>query len=216
VDVFDIDVHATGTGYPVLQRLHDDGLIHGWSHVVRSPSGGLHLYYPSDPDRPNRTWSRGTKHVDVRGTGGYIITVPSRVIIRGVERPYEVLGSPRSGVPLDGARIRELLTPRRPVRRLRPLPDNASERVQGLRAWLSRAQEGNRNSSLFWAACRVVELGASEADTLAYLGDVAERIGLEDREIVATIGSAHRTATADLTPASPSAAPFPMAWGRAR
>ena len=77
-DVLDIDAHATGTGFPAVQRLHQMGLIGGWSHAVRSPSGGLHLYYPCDPKRPNQTWSRGRAHIDVRGCGGYIVTVPSR------------------------------------------------------------------------------------------------------------------------------------------
>lgn len=195
VDVLDIDARATGTGYPVLQRLHRMGLIGGWAHAVRSPSGGLHLYYPSDPQRPNRTWSRGRVHIDVRGTGGYIMTVPSRLWVNGRWRRYTPVGPAYPGVPLAGDRIRDLLTPPLPSRPPAVLAADAPERVARLQAWLSRAREGNRNAALFWASCRMVELGASENDTLAALADIAERTGLADREIRSTIRSAHRTAT---------------------
>lgn len=199
VDVLDVDAHAAGTGYPVLQALHRSGLIDHWAHAVRSPSGGLHLYYPADPERPQRTWARGRSHVDLRAGGGYIITVPSRLIIDGQPRSYTSVGGARMDPgPVDGDRIRELLTPprpARPTRPARPVPPDATQRVAALRSWLARAQEGNRNASLFWAACRMVELGATEQDTLAQLGPAAEHTGLDDREIAATIRSAHRTAT---------------------
>lgn len=198
VDVLDVDAHATGTGFPILQGLRRSGLIDQWAHAVRSPSGGLHLYYPADPARPQRTWARPGSHVDLRAGGGYIITVPSRLIVGGQSRAYTpVGGARRDAAPVDGDRIRELLTPPRPprpARTSRAVPPDATRRVAALRSWLARAQEGNRNASLFWAACRMVELGATEQDTLAQLGPAAEQTGLDDREIAATIRSAHRTA----------------------
>lgn len=196
VDVLDIDARATGSGFPVLQALRRSGLIDQWAHAVRSPSGGLHLYYPADPDRAQRTWSRGRSHVDLRAGGGYIMTVPSRLIVDGRSHSYMPIGADRlEAGPVDGDRIRELLTPSRPARAVRPVPADATERVAALRSWLSRAQEGNRNASLFWAACRLVELGATESDTLAQLGPAAEQTGLDGREIATTIRSAHRAAT---------------------
>lgn len=203
VDVLDIDAHATGSGFPVLQALRRSGLIDQWAHAVRSPSGGLHLYYPADPGRPQRMWTRPGSHVDLRAGGGYIMTVPSRLIVDGQPRSYTPIGAARLGTgPVDGDRIRELLTPRRPARpahAVRPVSADVSERVAALRSWLSRAQEGNRNASLFWAACRMVELGATEQDTLAQLGPAAEQTGLDGREIATTIRSAHRTATDSAT-----------------
>ncbi|UOQ56385.1 bifunctional DNA primase/polymerase [Leucobacter allii] len=216
VDVLDIDAHATGTGYPMLQALRRSGLIDQWAHAVRSPSGGLHLYYPADPGRPQRSWSRGTSHVDLRAGGGYIITVPSRITIDGAARAYRPVGAARAdAAPIDGDRIRDLLTPQRPPAPPRPVPLDASERVDRLRVWLSRAQEGNRNASLFWAACRMVELGASESDTLNQLSAAAESTGLEEREILATVRSAHRTGTSQ--PPSGPRGPGPRGvtgWGR--
>lgn len=199
VDVLDVDAHATGSGFSVLQALRRTGLIDRWAHAVRSPSGGLHLYYPADPARPQRSWARPGSHVDLRAGGGYIMTVPSRLIVDGRSRSYTPIGAARLGAgTIDGDRIRELLTPARPARparAVRPVPADVSERVAALRSWLSRAQEGNRNASLFWAACRMVELGATESDTLAQLGPAAEQTGLDGREIATAIRSAHRTAT---------------------
>jgi hypothetical protein len=219
VDVLDIDAHDAGTGYPVLQSLHRSGLIDQWAHAVRSPSGGLHLYYPADPGRPQRTWARGRSHVDLRAGGGYIITVPSRLVVGGITRSYTPIGGTRLDPrPVDGDRIRELLTPRRPARPsrpARPVPPGTAGRVAALRSWLSRAQEGNRNASLFWAACRMVELGATESDTLAQLGPAAQQTGLEDREIATTIRSAHRTAAENPPTSSAGGRPsHQVDWGR--
>lgn len=199
VDVLDIDAHAAGTGFGPLQELRRLGLIDGWAHAARSPSGGVHLYYPADPDRPQRTWAQPGSHIDVRASGGYIVTVPSRILIDGQLHPYTPIGSPRPGRPLDAARIRAILAPPPPRPRV-PLSTDVSERVGRLRSWLSMAQEGNRNASLFWVACRMVELGVSEHDTVAQLGDVAARIGLDDREIISTIRSAHRTTSVTTMP----------------
>lgn len=219
VDVLDVDAHATGTGFPILQGLRRSGLIDQWAHAVRSPSGGLHLYYPADPARPQRGWARPGSHVDLRAGGGYIITVPSRLTIDGQSRAYTPIGGTRLDPgPLDGNRIRELLTPHRPARPwhpARPVPPDAAERVAALRSWLSRAQEGNRNASLFWAACRMVELGATESDTLAQLGPAAQQTGLDDREIATTIRSAHHTATENPPAASVGGPPSRQVdWGR--
>lgn len=201
ITVLDIDAHATGTGYPVLQRLHRDGLIDGWAHAVRTPGTGLHLYYPADPHQPQGSWSRGRSHVDFRGTGGYIVTVPSRIHVAGMPRTYTPIGrSHLDAAPLDGQRIRDLLTPTPPQRpALRPALTDPAGRVAGLRTWLSGAVEGNRNAALFWAASRMVELGASEAETLDQIADAAAHTGLGEREIATTIHSAHRHAETDHT-----------------
>jgi hypothetical protein len=58
VDVLDIDVHAAGTGFPILRTLQREGMVGGWGQAVRSPSGGLHLYYPTDSAQAS-SWSRG-------------------------------------------------------------------------------------------------------------------------------------------------------------
>lgn len=191
IEVLDADVHATGTGYPILRTLQQQGLISGWGQAVRSPSGGLHLYYPTDPGLARGSWSRGRAHMDFRGTGGYIIAPPSTITTGDGTRYYETIARGRHPRPVDADAIRELLTPQpeHPPRRLDPL---AVREVEHLAAWVAALPEGNRNAGLFWAACRLVEAGLPEPDTFGALEPAASAAGLEAREITATIHSAHR------------------------
>lgn len=193
IDVLDVDVHATGSGFPVLRTLRRENLVDGWDTAVRSPSGGLHLYYPS-PEREARSWSRGRAHVDFRGTGGYIIAPPSLVNIEHGPRRYEVIARGRNPRPVDSAAIQDFLTPT-PAPRTRPNTDGPSRdgSVEGLAEWVGALTEGNRNAGLFWAACRLAEAGLSDDDSYALLEPAATRTGLEAREIASTIQSAHRT-----------------------
>ncbi len=203
VDVIDVDVHATGTGFPVLRTLQQENRISGWGLAVRSPSGGLHLYYPSSPDSEARSWSRGRAHVDFRGTGGYIIAPPSIVNTEFGRRPYEVIAHGMNPRPVNSAAIRDLLTPT-PAPRTRPSADGPGRdgSVEGLVEWVGTLPEGNRNAGLFWAACRLAEAGLSHGDSYALLEPAAARTGLEAREIASTIQSAHRTTALNLDAAA--------------
>ncbi|MBN9375229.1 MAG: bifunctional DNA primase/polymerase [Cellulomonas sp.] len=219
LDVLDIDVHATGAGYPTLQLLQRAGLVGGWLAAVRTPSGGLHLYYPTDPDQPRRSWSRGTHHVDFRGAGGYVVAPPSRVRQGDVEAGYTIIGLGHDPAPIDGDQIRDLLTPPRPTlastRVGTPSDPSPVRSSRQLADWLARAQEGTRNASLFWAACRLAELGLAEPDIHELLAPSAQAIGLGASEITATIRSAHRAAALFPTdPPSPPASPRPAAVSR--
>lgn len=206
VDVLDVDVHATGTGYPILRTLQREGLIGGWGQAVRSPSGGLHLYYPTDLDRQRGSWSRGRAHVDFRGSGGYIIAPPSTVTTSHGGRRYETIAHGRNPRPVDADAIRELLTPE-PARTLHPAGSAAlRERpVEQLAGWVAALPEGNRNAGLFWAACRLAEAGLPEPDTHTILETAATAAGLEPQEIAATIRSAHRTTQITNEPDDPVA-----------
>lgn len=208
VDVLDIDVHPGGDGYQVLERLHRDGLVAGALQSVRTPSGGVHLYFPSDPDRPRRTWAHGTSHVDFRGIGGYVIAPPSIVAVDGTPRHYETIALGHTVAPIDADAIRKLLTPPRPERPHTAVPVNPTARVERLADWVAGAVEGNRNSSLFWAACRLVELGLDATTIHATLEGPARTAGLGDREIETTIHSAWRAAQLDPSSPTPAAGPF--------
>lgn len=68
-------------------------------------------------------------------------------------------------------------------------------RLAYLLAYVGRAKEGERNSQLYWAACRAFDLppavGLPSVDAIArLLGRAADRVGLEQREADATIASA--------------------------
>ncbi|SDQ21771.1 bifunctional DNA primase/polymerase [Leucobacter chromiiresistens] len=201
VEVLDVDVHAIGTGFPLLRTLHRSGQISGWAQAVRSPAGGIHLYYPTDPAREQRSWARGTAHLDFRGLGGYIIAPPSIVTTDHGPRRYELIATGRSPRPIDADAIREFLTPSPAPASTTAAPARGGAGAERLVAWVARLPEGNRNAGLFWAACRLVEAGLTEAETHAVLEPAALATALDAREIAATIRSAHRTASIAPDPA---------------
>ena len=199
VEVVDVDVHRAGTGFPAFRAAHRDGHAAGWAALVRTPSGGLHTYYPADPVRVQSSWQAARAHIDFRGDGGYIIAPPSQVLRpSGVRAPYRlIVTSGDTPTPVDAARLREFLDPRTPI------PIDRARAVQGgqrgsdakvLAGWVAGRGEGERNRGLFWAACRLAEAGTPPNATLEALGPAAEHAGLRSREIMATIRSAYRTA----------------------
>lgn len=197
VEVVDVDVHTTGTGFPAFRAAHREGLASGWTALVRTPSGGLHAYYPADPGRSQSSWQAARAHVDFRGDGGYIIAPPSRVLRPGgVRAPYRLIVAGNTPAPVDAARLRHFLDPRTPI----PLNRTRASRVERrgsdamvLAGWVAGRGEGERNRGLFWAACRLAEVGTPPDATLEALGPAAEHAGLGSREIMATIRSAYRT-----------------------
>lgn len=198
-DVLDVDVHPGGSGFPALRRARQAGLVEGWAAVVRTPSGGLHLYFPAAGlGHEQGSWAVQRAHVDFRGLGGYVLVPPSRIAAaRGGERGYRLLATGRDPRPVDGRAVRRLVEPppRRPDPR-RMLGRDTRRSGERLEAWVADQAEGNRNRALFWAACRQAEAGIPEGDARLLLGSAAARAGLEAREIGATVASAYRTATA--------------------
>lgn len=211
IEVVDVDVDSTGSGFPAVQRARCEGLIHGWAALVRTPSGGLHVYFPADESREQGSWQAPTAHIDFRGSGGYILAPPSQVTQPdGQLRPYELrsTGLVEPG-PVDAGRLRNFLDPRPPVPRDKGTSQIRSLDVQRLGRWVAALGEGERNRGLFWAACRLAEHHTPVADTLAVLGPAAEHAGLRAREIATTIRSAYRaTDPAAREPAGSDPPPF--------
>lgn len=57
------------------------------TYRVRTPSGGTHYYFRMPPSSDVRNRAGVRKGIDVRGTGGYVLTPPS--LVDG--KPYEVI-----------------------------------------------------------------------------------------------------------------------------
>jgi hypothetical protein len=179
-DVLDVDTKNGAPGYATLNRLVRAGLAAGAHRLVRTPSGGLHLYYAGSEQGNGSLPRHG---IDFRGAGGYVLAPPSQVD----GHSYELLEDrAETGRRLDQNAIRRLLDP--PRTRAYVAPHAASG--QALVAWLSRQREGNRNNALFWAACEAVKAGC-EAD-LPALRDAAIAAGLGELEAQRTIASAVR------------------------
>ncbi|HEV8279808.1 MAG TPA: bifunctional DNA primase/polymerase [Streptosporangiaceae bacterium] len=110
-DVLDVDVKPAGSGYEALKKLQRRGLLTGASRLVRTRSGGLHVYYAGTSQRGG---ALPCHHLDFKATGGYVLAPPSRV--HG--KPYELLDHRPGAAALDWAAVKRLLDPpRRPVPR---------------------------------------------------------------------------------------------------
>ncbi|MEV7857792.1 bifunctional DNA primase/polymerase [Streptomyces hirsutus] len=159
--------------------------------VVLTPSGGRHLWLSGPPDIvvPNSA-SRLAPGIDIRGAGGYLVGPGSRTD-HGTytAAPGTAHLAPAACPP---ALLRLLLPP---PRAHHPTPPPAGGhghgQGQGLVQFVLAAHEGQRNTRLFWAACRAYEEGIGP--TLAGpLMEAALNTGLSEREARATIASAAR------------------------
>lgn len=191
VVVVDVDVHGVN-GYEAFARARRAGLVNGWEALVRSPTGGLHIYYPAaDGEQPS--WQAGKAGIDFRGDRGYIIVPPSRRPVDGKTVLYRPTSfAPTEGRPLDAQRLREFLVPPRPPRRIDPGTGSAAPvDARRMASWLGR-QDTDRNLKLFWAACRLAEGNVPVADALDAFVSV-EQPDFGEREITRTVYSAYRT-----------------------
>jgi Bifunctional DNA primase/polymerase, N-terminal len=190
-DVLDVDQHGpAGNGFAALKRLGKAGLLDGANACVRTPGGGLHLYFTGSHQRNGHL---AGQHVDFRSEGGYILAPPSRID----GKPYRLVRTLDGQGSLDWAAVTKLLEPQREQHR--PGSRQAMDRdLNHLARWLARQPEGNRNAGLFWAAHRALD--ANPAADLKLLADAARQAGLTDQEITRTLDSAHKRREANPFP----------------
>ncbi|WP_105034130.1 bifunctional DNA primase/polymerase [Cryobacterium aureum] len=194
IDVVDIDVTSKDSGFAAFERASSAGLVEGDLARVRTPSGGLHVYFSANQARPQRCWQAAAAHIDFRGDGGYVIVPPSTLATDRGRVGYRLYALSATGSrPVDAVALRSFIDPRPPRMGTRATAARSPEPSR-LAQWVSNLQEGERNSGLFWAACRLVEAGYGPADVEAALGPYAKVAGLDEREIVMTISSASRRA----------------------
>ncbi|WP_062389907.1 bifunctional DNA primase/polymerase [Demequina iriomotensis] len=216
IEAVDVDMHGPVHGFDSFERARREGLVDGWTALVRTPSGGIHACFPADPHRRQASWQAASAGVDFRGEGGYILVPPSRVRVGARRVAYELIGAGHDEpTPVDAAALRRFLDPRpaaaaasaRPARVPLTIAADAPPGldVERLASWVARRGEGERNRGLFWAACRFAEHGITFNEAQDRLGPAAERAGLPTAEIAATVRSAYRAAAG----ASPAAQPEP-------
>ncbi|MFD5873694.1 bifunctional DNA primase/polymerase [Streptomyces sp. NPDC060322] len=159
--------------------------------TVLTPSGGRHLWLTGPPGASvANSAGRLAPGIDVRGAGGYLVG-PGSVTTHGRYRlaPGTAHLAP---APCPRALLR-LLTPT-------PRPHHPTGRIsparqgQGLVQFVRAAHEGQRNTRLFWAACRAYEHGFGD-DLADALTDAAIGTGLTEQEARAAIASAARLTT---------------------
>ncbi|MET8134836.1 MULTISPECIES: bifunctional DNA primase/polymerase [unclassified Streptomyces] len=157
--------------------------------VVLTPSGGRHLWLSGPPDVvvPNSA-SRLAPGIDIRGAGGYLVGPGSRTE-HGV---YETApGTARLAPAPCPPELLQLLLPPPARHGHRPTPSASDRQGQGLVQFVLAAHEGQRNTRLFWAACRAYENGLGP-QLITPLVEAAVRTGLTEREARSTIASAAR------------------------
>jgi Bifunctional DNA primase/polymerase, N-terminal len=184
-DVLDVDQHGpAGNGFAALARLRDAGLLEQASSWVRTPSGGLHVYFAGSDQRNGHLPGC---YLDFRSAGGYVLAPPSQV----GDKPYQLLREPGGRGGLSWDKATQLVRPQPPPQH-RPRPLQASgHHLDYLARWVAAQPVGNRNAGLFWAANRALE--ADPATDLSLLAAAARQVGLPDPEITRTLNSARRT-----------------------
>jgi hypothetical protein len=196
--VVDVDVHPGGHGFAAFERARSEGLGDHWGWLVRTPSGGVHAYYPPGAEQEQRSWQVPSAHIDFRGDGGYVIAPPSRIEVDGVIRTYEVIAiTTQPAKPVDATGLRRFLEPPRPTRAAGPQVAGASPGCHppALARKVASTPVGGRNRALYWASCRMAENNFSSGDIATWLMPAAQHAGLGDREIEGTIDSAVRHAS---------------------
>jgi len=127
------------------------------TYSVRTPSGGLHLYFAAIGGREIRnSASKVGPMIDVRGAGGYVVGAGSVIAGRAYEAADDRLAEPLPGWLADLAD---------PPRRPRPAAPAAAGpvygRLRGLVEAVLSSEPGTRNGRLFWASCRAAEMVAA-------------------------------------------------------
>jgi hypothetical protein len=140
----------------------------------------VHAYYQGTSQPSGRL----PRHfLDFKAAGGYVLAPPSAV--NG--RPYELLDHRTDDGRLDWQAARRLLDPPGSAPRQRPARAVGS---MALVARVAALPEGNRNSGLFWAACRA----EGDRAVLEQLVAAAVQAGLSDDEARRAVASAARKA----------------------
>lgn len=183
-DVLDVDVKDGRIGLDLYERARQAGLLRGAHAVVRTPSGGLHLWFTGTAQRGGAIGPH--RALELKAAGGYVLAPPSYVETDKYAGQYELVkGRDTVGV-IDWLAVRQLLAPPPPRATARP---GARSDLGALARWVAGIPEGNRNASLYWAACRAVENGHDNLDELVLAGTTA---GLPMAEAVRTVESARR------------------------
>jgi hypothetical protein len=170
-----------------------------WTYTVRTPSGGLHLYFtvPDGIDFRNTAGSLGWL-VDTRARGGYVVAAGSEINGRCYEVYTDHPAAPLPTWLVDRLRPAEL-PPQRPVQVT--LPDGRGgaylrRAVEGEIARVAESPSNGHNNALYLAALALGQLVAGgelgERDVTAWLTEAAAQVGQQPGETARTIASGLR------------------------
>lgn len=193
----DLDRKSGHDGVALLARFAESqGFTVPESIRVATPSGGEHLWLtaPAGARISNSVGRIGqykTPGIDIRSLGGQLVGPGSA----GPPGAYRLVSAPETRpAAAPDALIRLLATPQRTAAPASQRIVSPGRRVHGLLDRLRKAQEGERNTMLFWASCRMAETvndgGIGERDARDLLLAAATDIGLEFGEARLCVASA--------------------------
>lgn len=186
VDVLDVDQKPDGAGWPAFNRCKAAGLLPEPLMVVSTPSGGIHAYY-AGTDQACGALKRW--FIDFKSQGGYVVVPPS--VVDGV--PYRLISErPHARHQLNWSAVKSFLDPPKPVQAT-PKRASVGTGIDHLAVYLAGKRRPGRNAALFWAACRAVENGASEAELHALYRDMDFDRHFDERQAARTVADAFRT-----------------------
>lgn len=214
--VVDIDGQEGKNSWHCLLESYEAQLLN--PTLVVTPSDGLHYWFkaPYDDDPPINSQSILGPKIDVRADGGLVVAPPSlhangwRYMWgpRAMPRCSQMNTYPKWLIEHERS-VRAIMAERASARaqvRMAQLahrwgaqrddrhPAYLAARTEGIvRAYVDQAEEGNRNRSLFRAACTLLEERLSDPSGVYDLvAERAMRRGLTAREVVTTVASAVR------------------------
>lgn len=176
IDVLDIDTKPEGRQWWVENRHRISP-----TRAHRTGSGGLHLVFRHAPGVRN-SQGRISTGIDTRGDGGYIIWWPATGLPVLSDAPP---------APWPQWLLAKALPPQ--PKMISPVAVVSDGKLfRGILGVVACATEGERNSSLHWAACRFAESTLARTEAHKLLIDAAVQIGLPISEARATIENAYR------------------------
>jgi hypothetical protein len=118
-DVLDIDTKPDGDGFTALRKLKDAGLLGGAKALIRTRSGGVHIYYAGTVQGCH---ALPRHRIDFKARGGYVIAPPSFVEAdeKGPGGRYELLDHRAGTAAVDWANVIAVLDPAPAAHRGRP------------------------------------------------------------------------------------------------
>ena len=203
----DADLHGNGDGVANLNALFQK---HGFDRrsvpAVTTPNRGMHFYFSRPPGLGK---TRGTlcQAVDVRDNA-YVISPGCRMadgrlyeLVEGTLEQFARAVGTRSLPEPPEWMLAMLLHPPRLQRVPSPMTAHVDDeilqnQIKGILKAVLKAEEGNRNRLLFWAACRFAEMIRTELVAYelaeALLERAGDELGLSAREIRSTLASGFR------------------------
>jgi len=114
-DVLDVDTKDGRAGMELFERARRAGLLRGAVALVRTPSGGLHVWF-AGTDQPGAAVGPG-KALELKAVGGYVLLPPSYVVDRerGYAGHYELIERRDTAGTIDFPAVRRLLDPPPPT-----------------------------------------------------------------------------------------------------